>query len=387
MQPELRLRMGRTAASCGAVTGSCGVADIRRYRRSPTFVFHWDGGRMVGYNWRAAGYIALTAESVAILDRLQDWTSASDLRDRLSTGGDLADSEGLLHLFHSLGLVEREGDAAPNADWMEWSPAASFFHFSTKNGRFPLDLDQRDRELVEKAAHHPQPEATKRVEGARTPLINSVPLEGTLPAALVKRRTWRRFSAHPVPANALATVLDRTFKVQARGRVAGQGDVIVKTSPSGGSRHPIEAYVLAWNVDGINAGAYHYDSATHELVDLRRSVSAADIPALLSHQRYFAGAGAAVIMCPVFARTMWRYGHSRAYRTVLIEAGHLGQTFCLVATTLGLAPFTTMAFSESRLESLLGLDGVSECPIYVAGVGMPDAAAGANPGRWRDAEI
>ena len=77
-------------------------------------------------------------------------------------------------------------------------------------------------------------------------------------------------------------------------------------------------------------------------------------------------------MCPVFARTMWRYGHGRAYRTVLIHAGHLGQTFCLVATALGLAPFTTMAFSESKLEALLGLDGVLECPIYVAGVGMPD---------------
>ena len=67
-------------------------------------------------------------------------------------------------------------------------------------------------------------------------------------------------------------------------------------------------------------------------------------------------------MCPVFARTMWRYGHSRAYRTVLIDTGHLGQTFCLVATALGLAPFTTMAFSEAKLEELLGLDGVERMP-------------------------
>ena len=67
---------------------------------------------------------------------------------------------------------------------------------------------------------------------------------------------------------------------------------------------------------------------------------------------------------------------------MLIDAGHLGQTFCVTATALGLAPFTTMAFSESALEALLGLDGVRECPIYVAGVGMPDEGAAANPGRW-----
>jgi len=341
---------------------------------------------MVGHLGQVAEPVPLTPESIAILQGLSTWTSAAALRDRIAPGSDEANADGLLQVLHSLGLVEREGEPSPNGGWSEWSPAAAFFHFSTKNGQFPEDLDKRDRELAEKAAHHPQPEPTKRVEGSRTPLENAVPLGGTLQAALTGRRTWRRFSNQPVPAAALATVLDRTFKVQARGRVAGQGDVVVKTSPSGGSRHPIEAYVLAWNVDGINAGAYHYDSASHELVDLQRSVSAADIPDLLAHQSYFAGAAAAVIMCPVFARTMWRYAHSRAYRTVLIDAGHLGQTFCLVATALGLAPFTTMAFSESRLEALLGLDGVLECPIYVAGVGMPEAGAGASPGRWRGRE-
>jgi SagB-type dehydrogenase family enzyme len=166
-------------------------------------------------------------------------------------------------------------------------------------------------------------------------------------------------------------VLDSTFGVQRHGHVKDQGPIIVRTSPSGGSRHPIEAYLLAWNVDGVTPGAYHYDSDTRELVDLSRPISSAEIAPIVAHQTYFARAAAMVIMCPVFARTMWRYPQSRAYRTVLLDAGHLGQTFCLVATALGLAPFTTMAFSESRLEELLGLDGVSECPIYIAGVGMP----------------
>lgn len=338
---------------------------------------------MVGHLCLTAARVPLTAESVGILQELADWTSAADLRDRITPGGDVSHAEGLLELLHSLGLVEREGDSTFDTQWAEWSPEAAFFHFATKNGQFPHDLEQRDRELVEKAKRHPQPNPTKRIDGSRTHLTNGVPLAGNLHQALMQRRTWRRFSDQPVPAGVLATVLDRTFKVQARGRVAGQGEVVVKTSPSGGARHPIEAYVLAWNVDGVRPGAYHYDSATDELVDLGRPISAADIPDLLAHQTYFARAGAAVVLCPVFARTMWKYGHSRAYRTVLIEAGHLAQTFCLTATALGLAPFTTMAFSESALEALLDLDGVLECPIYVAGVGMPDAGAAANPGHWR----
>jgi SagB-type dehydrogenase family enzyme len=74
-------------------------------------------------------------------------------------------------------------------------------------------------------------------------------------------------------------------------------------------------------------------------------------------------------MTAVFARTQWKYPASRAYRVVLIDAGHICQTFCLVATWLGLAPFCTMALADSKIEYDLGIDGVTESIIYAAGVG------------------
>ncbi len=76
-------------------------------------------------------------------------------------------------------------------------------------------------------------------------------------------------------------------------------------------------------------------------------------------------------MTAVFARTQWKYPAPRAYRIVLIDAGHVCQTFCLVATWLGLAPFCTMAFADSRIEAALRIDGVAESVLYAAGVGMP----------------
>jgi SagB-type dehydrogenase family enzyme len=74
-------------------------------------------------------------------------------------------------------------------------------------------------------------------------------------------------------------------------------------------------------------------------------------------------------MSAVFARTMWKYPSSRAYRSILIDAGHLGQTFCLVATAIGLAPFCTMAFREADLDPVLKIDGVNESAVYIVGVG------------------
>lgn len=352
-----------------------------RYRRVPGLVIYWAQAQAVCFSWRSSQRIPISFAAASLLDQLSDWTTVEQLTDRIGAGDEVSTVAETIDLLLALAMIERE-DADGDGEWLQWSPEATFFHFATKNGVFPEDLRAHNRALAEKATHHPPPAPTRHIDGPRLRLAEAPLTERDLDRALATRRTWRRFAARPVPAAALGTLLARTFGAQARGTVQGQGQVIVRTSPSGGSRHPIEAYVLAWNVDGLSPGAYHFDSDTMELVDLRTPIAASDIPALLAHQTYFAHAGAVVVMCPVFARTMWRYGSSRAYRTVLIDAGHLGQTFCLVATALGLAPFTTMAFSEAALERVLGLDGVRECPIYVAGVGTPDPSAGAAPGRW-----
>ena len=76
-------------------------------------------------------------------------------------------------------------------------------------------------------------------------------------------------------------------------------------------------------------------------------------------------------MTAVFPHAMWKYHRPRAYRVVLLDAGHLGQTFCLVATWLGLAPFCTAALKDSFIERDLQIDGVRESILYVLGVGLP----------------
>ena len=63
----------------------------------------------------------------------------------------------------------------------------------------------------------------------------------------------------------------------------------------------------------------------------------------------------------------------QAAREVLIEQGHLCQTFLLTATWLGLAPFCTMSLADTAIERALGLDGVTESVLYAAGVGQRPA--------------
>jgi SagB-type dehydrogenase family enzyme len=255
------------------------------------------------------------------------------------------------------------------ADWRDWNPAAGFFHFTTKDMVNVLPLAASERELRRKARTIPMPYPTKSYP-ASVPLPLPAPkAHGEFTATLLARRTWRNFSTAPLTQHEIGTLLALTWGIQRWGRAHGQGKVALKTSPSGGACHPGEVYLLALNVRNLRRGLYHYAPDRHVLERLRFRWTAGLIGRYLPMQPWFGKAAALFLMTVVFSRAQWRYPVARAYRAVLLDAGHLCQTFCLTATWLGLAPFCSMAFADSRIEKDLKIDGVGESLIYVAGVG------------------
>lgn len=203
------------------------------------------------------------------------------------------------------------------------------------------------------------------------------------PAVLKSRRTWRKYGQEGVTLESLSQVLELTFAIQEWVKVPGLGRAALKTSPSAGSLHPIEAYVLVQNVKGVKKGVYHYNAARSELEWLRAGIAEPELERSLGSQWWFAKGAFLVLMTAVFARTRWKYDFPRVYRAILLEAGHLCQTFCLTATWLGLAPFCTMALTDTKWEKWLGIDGITESIIYVAGAGTrPETAR-----EMRDANI
>jgi SagB-type dehydrogenase family enzyme len=195
-----------------------------------------------------------------------------------------------------------------------------------------------------------------------------VPGDALLRAALRDRRTHRQFGEGGITAGQLATLLGLTFGVQAWAHPA-EGPLALKTSPSGGARHSLEAYVWVRNVDGIPAGLYHYRPGDHALAALDGATVPDVVTRWLPAQDGYQAASVLVVMASELARVAWRYRSARAYRVVLIEAGHLAQTFCLAATALGLAPFSTAALADTVVESDLGIDGRTQPVFYAVGAG------------------
>jgi SagB-type dehydrogenase family enzyme len=173
-----------------------------------------------------------------------------------------------------------------------------------------------------------------------------------------------------LPLPTLGNLLGWTTGVQQWATLRGQGELPMKTSPSGGSRHPLELYVCVRRVDGLAPGIYHYASDNHCLELVARHKRPVRVQRYLPTQFYYEGAAALLLFTAVFDRYQWKYETPRAYRAVFIEAGHQCQTFCLMATDLGLAPFCSMALADREIEKDLRIDGVSEAAVYAAGVGL-----------------
>ena len=351
-----------------------------RYLRSPFVIVYWWDGNLVFENFLTRRQVTAQPIAASLLHFFDQWKSLAALCAAMPQYASSSLKRAVEQLVrHS--LLQREDLPRPTGhaaltEWSEWNPAAGFFHLSTKDLRFEADEAKEFRALVQWAKSKPIPLPIKRYPKAKQISLPTPSAGNEFARVLLQRRTWREFSAEPVPLSFFGNLLHLTFGVSHWVKLPKIGSVAAKTSPSGGAMHPIEAYVLARNVDGLSSGFYHYSATNHRLELLKNGASSRDITRLLANQWWYGPAAFVVFLTAVFARTRWKYNYARAYRAVLIEAGHLCQTFCLTATSLGLAPFCTMAFADSKIERMLGLDGISESVLYSAGAGMRPNTSG-----------
>jgi SagB-type dehydrogenase family enzyme len=349
---------------------------------------YWDGGQL-----RIANYLSRKTFSthLATLELIRFFHAPRTIEDALVAFDGYSRksvAKSILELIQAQLLLEYKSlqwvhDERVRSSWKPWLPECAF-HFMTKDTPFvPWDLPVEEKLKILPTT--PSPPLFKRIRGAQTIELParetaSDPFFRTLRA----RRTHREFGTGKISLDHLSTLLRTTWGVQGYFQTDVFGKLPYKTSPSGGSRHPGEVYVMSLRVEGLEKGMYHYQGKDHRLAKIPIAVSPRKAGAYCADQFYFSGAAALFIMTAVFARTMWKYGGARAYRVVLLEAGHLCQTFCLTATRLGLAPFSTAALKDSLIEKDLGLDGISESVLYVAGVGLvAGRAARRGPGRRR----
>jgi SagB-type dehydrogenase family enzyme len=183
----------------------------------------------------------------------------------------------------------------------------------------------------------------------------------SLEEAIEQRRSRRNYTSEPLSLVELARLLHA-----ASGLTDPNGGY--RAAPSAGALYPIEIYAIVHNITGLQPGLYHYNVAEHALEKLRLGDLRTEITVAGIGQELLGQAGVCLALSAIFQRSRWKY-RERAYRYVLLEAGHIGQNLYLAATSMGLGACAVGAFLDDRLNELVGLDGEEETALYLIAVG------------------
>ncbi len=142
-------------------------------------------------------------------------------------------------------------------------------------------------------------------------------------------------SAGPAPLDLerLAALLFFSAGVTRVKTYPGGGQVHFRAAPSTGALYQTEAYVVAGDVRGLEAGVYHFSPGDFSLRRLR----AGDFRRALAEaaaDEAIAGAPASIVLSAIYWRNTWKY-QARGYRHLFWDSGTLLAQLLATARALG----------------------------------------------------
>lgn len=305
--------------------------------------------------------------STGEFERLMNFSAGDFVSD---TDDDIAiDTSGVLH------------EVKPTDEW-GWDVLSKIFHIGTSHPNSPTpDKPEMYIEYAKsylnfcESIHKNEPNISLIKGGERTllppPNISAIK-EASLWETLLARHTCRDFFDTSVSILSLATILYGTLAdkkdTDYDAPVGAQKFGFRRTSPSAGGLQATEGYVWVRNVEDLAPGIYHYLSEQHALEKVR------DLPpevmsTYLCGQHWANNLAFAIFFTSRFDKLWWKYPHSRAYRPMLLDVGHLSQTANLLITALGLHPWLTGYFHDKEINELLEVNLPSEQVIFLVGAG------------------
>jgi SagB-type dehydrogenase family enzyme len=140
-----------------------------------------------------------------------------------------------------------------------------------------------------------------------------------------------------------------------------------RTAPSAGALYPLELYLVAGDVQGLDSGVYRYEPEGHHLLKTGRGDFRKDLARAALSQTWVQEAAAVVVFAAVFERTTHKYG-KRGIRYVHMEVGHAAENLFLQAGALDLVTVVVGAFDDDALAKVLQLPADVE-PLMLMPVG------------------
>ncbi len=190
---------------------------------------------------------------------------------------------------------------------------------------------------------------------------------------------------HDLTLANIACLLELSFGLSAW-KQYGAAKWPLRCNPSSGNLHAEEAYVISNQLDGLDAGIYHYLSRDHQL-EQRCQIETSP----LANDTLLIG------LSSIQWREAWKYGE-RAYRYCQLDTGHAIAALRYAAAAMGWHVNVLDNCSDAQISSLLGLDrsedfGKAEpehpdlllqisIAIEIAEIDLNKLQAVSNAGKW-----
>ncbi len=180
--------------------------------------------------------------------------------------------------------------------------------------------------------------------------------EVSIEQAILQRRSVRSYAEERLTLKEVSQILWSAQGITEKNRG-------FRAAPSAGAIFPLETYIAAGNVEGLEEAVYKYDPKTHSL----QKVLDGDVIEKLSGQGSMKTCAFALVITGVYERMEPRY-RDRTQRYVHMEAGHAAQNVHLQVISLDLGTVLIGAFIDGQVKQLLNLPE-NEHPLYIMPIG------------------
>lgn len=184
--------------------------------------------------------------------------------------------------------------------------------------------------------------------------------------AIAARRSIRCYDSTPLSLDQVGQLL-----WAAQGTTDPKG---YRAAPSAGALYPLEVYLAAANVTGLEQGVYKYTPSSHSLTLVSSGDSRSTLAVAALNQQCINDAPATIVIAAVYERTAVKYG-KRAERYVHMEVGCVAQNVYLQATALKLGTVFVGAFSDGEVKRLMDMTK-REQPLCLMPIGHHRRAPG-----------
>jgi SagB-type dehydrogenase family enzyme len=178
--------------------------------------------------------------------------------------------------------------------------------------------------------------------------------------ALLERRSVREYRDEPLSLPEIGQLL-----WAAQGITSPSGK---RTAPSAGALYPLELYLVAGDVEGLQVGVYKYIPHDHALKEITTGDKRSDLTIAALKQESILKAPAVIVLSAVYERTRVKYG-DRGDRYVHMEIGFAAQNIYLQAESLELGTVFIGAFYDESVKKILEIPE-EEQPLGIMPLGV-----------------